>query len=80
MRSQDLAEACYDFYDVLSDKTGVAEFDLFQVRYIYKNYLEELELTIEVCEEGGLRKKSENIYKRIKVEGTDKVVANQNLK
>ena len=58
----------------------MAEFDLFQVRYIYKNHLEELELTIEVCEEGGLCKESENIYKGIKVEGTDKVVTDQNLK
>ena len=80
LRSQGLAEACYEFYDELSDEKGVAEFDLFQVRYIYKNHLEELELTIEVCEEGGLCKESENIYQRIKVEGTDKVVTDQNLK
>ena len=79
LSSQDLAEACYDFYDELSDEKGVAEFDLFQARYIYKNHFEELELSIEVSKEAGLCKESENIYKRIKVECTDKVVIDQNL-
>lgn len=78
--SQDLAEACYDFYDELSDEKGVAEFDLFQVRYIYKNHLEDLEMAIDASEEGGLCKESENIYKQIIVDGTNKLVVDQNLK
>ena len=78
--SQDLAEACYDFYDELSDEKGVAEFDLFQVRYIYKNHLEDLEMAIDASEEGGLCKESENIYKQIIVDGTNKLVVDQKLK
>ena len=78
--SQDLAEACYDFYDELSDEKGVAEFDLFQVRYIYKNHLEDLKMAIDASEEGGLCRESENIYKQIIVDGTNKLVVDQKLK